>query len=386
MLVTSGTGEVRKCFSGTGSFTYPVGKTNLTTEYLPVTLNFISGDFTAGNFVGLRLINTAFTGFTSNCLNRYWTLTQNGISGFLCDAAFQYSTEDIIGNETHLSCMQVNPSPLTAFSPVNLALHQLSANGISKFGDFTGLSMIRSDNKVFLEASFNSSVNQVLTRLRDSGRIPLSQPFNIAPFNYTGTESSASVPADIVDWVLVELRQATSPELATKSAVIGKRAAFLRSNGSIVDMDGTSPVQFFNASVDTGNNVYTVIRHRNHLAIMSSAGASFTGNNFAYDFTTGLAKAMGGGNGYKQLGSGNTAKYAMVAGDIDQDGNVYVSDYNSWAVLFGTVNGYLPTDLDMDGNVYVSDYNTWAVNFGSTDNSLLKSAQIKSKFISGVPE
>ena len=81
----------------------------------------------------------------------------------------------------------------------------------------------------------------------------------------------------------------------------------------------------------------------------------------------------------------------MVAGDIDKDGNVYVSDYNRWAAGFGNTNGYLDYDLDMDGNGYVSDYNKWAGNFGAVINNNLKSGQLqtdvtKPKYTSNVPK
>ena len=76
----------------------------------------------------------------------------------------------------------------------------------------------------------------------------------------------------------------------------------------------------------------------------------------------------------------------MVVGDVDQDGYVFVSDYNFWATGFGGTNGYLKADLDMDGSVWVSDYNKWAVNFGSTISEGLKSAKIKTIYFSCVPK
>jgi uncharacterized protein (TIGR02145 family) len=62
------------------------------------------------------------------------------------------------------------------------------------------------------------------------------------------------------------------------------------------------------------------------------------------------------------------SKAVMVAGDIDHDEKIFVSDYNSWANRFGVTNGYFISDLDMDKNVFVSDYNKWASNFGSKTN------------------
>jgi|GEM_PF-1547162 len=213
--------------------------------------------------------------------------------------------------------------------------------------------------------------------------IPLSQPYgNVAPYLYTGAESIASVPANMVDWVLVELRLATSAASATSATIIAKRAALLLSDGSIVDTDGSNPVSFPNYFVTNGNNLYIVIRHRNHLAIMSATGATNSDKLYSFDFTTGLSQAYGGGGGYKQIGS----TFAMVTGDITKDGNIFVTDYNSWAATFGTTGGYFASDLNLDSNVFVTDYNKWASNFGIAINDLIKSEALKPKFISFVPE
>ncbi len=62
------------------------------------------------------------------------------------------------------------------------------------------------DITAFLEGPYNGTImTQGLT-----GLVPLNQPYNTAPWNYTGTESVVSVPALAIDWVLIELRDATS--------------------------------------------------------------------------------------------------------------------------------------------------------------------------------
>ena len=76
----------------------------------------------------------------------------------------------------------------------------------------------------------------------------------------------------------------------------------------------------------------------------------------------------------------------MVAGDLDQDGNVFVSDFNKWAAGFGSAAGYFIPDLDMDGNVFVSDFNKWAPNFGSIFSGTLKSTGAKPRYFSCVPK
>jgi hypothetical protein len=215
-----------------------------------------------------------------------------------------------------------------------------------------------------------------------TGRIPLAQPYNTIPWLYAGTETVGSIPAGVVDWVLVELRQATEPALATSGTILGKRAAFLKSDGTVVDTDGTSPVSFANSILTIGKNLYMVIRHRNHLAVMSANTSAFNAGVYNYNFTTGLAQAFGGGKGFKQVG----AKYVMVSGDIDNDGGIYVSDYNRWASGFGRTNGYNSADLDMDGNVFVSDYSKWATNFGSAISTGIKSSRLVPKYFSTIPK
>ena len=66
------------------------------------------------------------------------------------------------------------------------------------------------------------------------------------------------------------------------------RAAFIKSDGTIVDTDGTSPVQFTGLS---DGDYYVVIRHRNHLAIMSASAIPLSSSSALYDFTTSQSQA-----------------------------------------------------------------------------------------------
>ena len=67
--------------------------------------------------------------------------------------------------------------------------------------------------------------------------IPLNQPFNTAPWNYNGSESVGAMPnGNVVEWVLVDLRDAATAATATAATSIGKQAAFILTDGSIVDL------------------------------------------------------------------------------------------------------------------------------------------------------
>lgn len=129
-------------------------------------------------------------------------------------------------------------------------------------------------NQDFMLARFNSSVdllidiNAYLEGPYNFGamntlliQIPISQPYGSLPWDYSGTESVTSIPADVVDWVLVELRTSTEA-----SSTVKRIAAFIDKYGKIVDLDGVSPlkIKYFSG------NYYVVIYHRNHIPIMSS--------------------------------------------------------------------------------------------------------------------
>jgi hypothetical protein len=130
------------------------------------------------------------------------------------------------------------------------------------------LNQLLVDIKVLLEGAFNPAVVSDPQMTTDLGStIPLAQPFNVAPWGYTGTEHiNISVPAFATDWVLVELR---SDETTTEVM----KAALVDYYGHIFDADGTP----FNIDADPGE-YYIVVHHRNHLSIMSAAKVTLTNN------------------------------------------------------------------------------------------------------------
>jgi len=143
MIIVTGTGQLRKEFPNgfTGTFLFPVGDATGTPEYSPVILVFSTGNFAMGNYAGVNLVNNKYPNdtITGNYLNRYWTITQSGISGFICNAGFQYLPADVTGTESLLSCTRVNPSPWVTYALTNTATHILSATGLTTFSTFTGL-------------------------------------------------------------------------------------------------------------------------------------------------------------------------------------------------------------------------------------------------------
>ncbi|MBK7632739.1 MAG: hypothetical protein IPJ23_19045 [Ignavibacteriales bacterium] len=209
--------------------------------------------------------------------------------------------------------------------------------------------------EVFLQGPYDSG--SMLTTLNSSGVIPLTQPYSGPPWNYAGTESVATdfftTHPSIVDWVLVELRTATSA-----SSTIATRAALLKNDGVIVDLDGVSPVSFLFLN---SNDNYIVIKHRNHLAIMSSTNIQLTSTTPLYDFTSSQLQAYGS-NAMIELDVGI---FGMIAADANGNGQVQNNDRENYWVPQNGQSGYKAADYNLNGQVQNNDNEFyWVPNNG----------------------
>ena len=199
--------------------------------------------------------------------------------------------------------------------------------------------------KIFLEGSYadHDTMHAHLNYSKVLQNNVLSQPYSGSPFTYGGGESVTSSflnsNLDIVDWIILELRDGGTP-----TTIKGTRSAFIKKDGSIVDMDGTSPVRFYD--VFTGS-YYIVVIHRNHLAVMSANAVSLP-NSSAYTFTNGNTL---GTNAMKDFGDGN---YGMYAGDANSSGIITNSDKDP---INSNLNaaGYYNEDVNMSGIVTNAD-------------------------------
>ncbi|MBN1340689.1 MAG: hypothetical protein JXA03_15275, partial [Bacteroidales bacterium] len=225
--------------------------------------------------------------------------------------------------------------------------------------EFTVSGMIL-DLKVYLEGPYNGV--EMYRFLNTYGFLPLSQPYSGAPWNYTGTEAVASIPnSNIVEWLLIELREtAGGPETAIPGTIIESRAAFLLKNGKIVDIDGVSPLAF---DLNITENLYVVVRHRNHVAVMSGNALTPFGRVYMYDFSTAATQAYGGVTAHRNMGNG---VWGMTSGDGNSDSQVGNGDkIDVWSPQAGN-SGYVQGDFDLNSNVNNQDkVDSWGPNSGT---------------------
>lgn len=218
--------------------------------------------------------------------------------------------------------------------------------------------------RVFLEGPYNTGTEQMNTTLQQNNLIPLMQPYSAAPWNFNIPESVTAIPTGIVDWVLVELRDAPTANYAATdpTTTVWKGVLFLNEDGYLTALDGVSYPVFPTANIEYG--LFIVVRHRNHLDVMSSNYMTLNGTGYEYDFTDDEAKAFKltpDSDAHKLLAPG---VYGMFVGDADGDGKILPSDFTIWATESGTTSVYLLSDFDFDGNALPSDFTKWAINSG----------------------
>ncbi|MFU8843619.1 MAG: DUF1593 domain-containing protein [Bacteroidales bacterium] len=256
------------------------------------------------------------------------------------EISFQVPSDAVVGDEFHViltvtnNGKSYNTAGQGALGTLPLTSYRRIVVQVVNPGAYLNL-------RLFLEGPYEGT--EMNAELNSAGLLPLSQPYHQSPWNYYGTETVNSIPhVDVVDWILVELRDAPNAVSAEGSTMFDRQAAFLLRNGSVVGMDGNSLLEF---NEIFSNQLYVVIWHRNHLAIMSSAGLQAVDNVYTYDFSASSSKVLGGSSGYNEIGNG---LWGMAAGDSNQDKKVDGIDKIFWTNNAGE-QGYHMADCNLDG-------------------------------------
>ncbi|HEX7573245.1 MAG TPA: hypothetical protein VF514_09125, partial [Bacteroidota bacterium] len=138
--------------------------------------------------------------------------------------------------------------------------------------------------------------------------------------------------------------------------------AWLLTDGSVRDFVDTTKHYVGFGGVPAGN-YYIVVRHRNHLAIMSSVRYSVTGSltPVVYDFSTGQGQAFGT-NAMAHTGT----RYALISGNASNaDAVINALDRVATRNNVGA-NTYIAADVNLDGVVNALDRVVSRTNVGQS--------------------
>jgi hypothetical protein len=238
--------------------------------------------------------------------------------------------------------------------------------------------------RIFLQGAYIS--NQLMRiNLRNmptptNAYLPKSSPYPEAP------KTIASLPARVTDWILLSLRsRASGPDLISVSA-------FVREDGMVVSADDGLPGA--SLAIPSGS-YFIVIRHRNHLSVMSKQAVDIAqwSATTPYDFATASTSGQPNNRYYKDADDGAVQLrdrcWAMAAADgsrgtYNREGRTYMQDHiplndgscdASDAVLYDDQQGkegYVRADYSLDSSVDAIDAGLYDANQGREAPTVLQ--------------
>lgn len=213
------------------------------------------------------------------------------------------------------------------------------------------------DVKAILSGAYQSSTENMQDNLKRFGLLPLTEPYTGFGYNFVGGGGEEiddplilAIEGDnsIVDWVVIELRNSSD-----NTEVIYSRAALIQRDGDIVEVDGVSRVD---CSVAEYADYFLVLRHRNHLGVMSEDPLNLSVSN-SFNLSDGSIDLYGTDPIY-EISSG---LFGLWSGNANMDGQIkYNGSSNDKNSILGEVglftpnnivSGYLNEDVNMDGKV-----------------------------------
>ena len=265
------------------------------------------------------------------------------------------------------SSVQTGTNPIV--TPVTDVFVSGTANSITVNNTAPGVTL---NLKAFLSGAYNSVTGLMNTQLDTRNLLPIAQPFNstgvsanVPTAPYTGTESLpalATRATNITDWVLVEVRDATTNNL------VSSKACVILADGTIKDAASATIANQTNAATNNitlsgltrATNYKIVLRHKNHIAIATTPTVSFNSTTAiaSLDFSnTATNTSIVLGQNQKNVGTTALPLYALRAGDASGDKAVDATDRNLLNISSEFDGVYNDKDLSLDGQIDATDRN-----------------------------
>ena len=394
---TNGTGVVKK--EVTADFSNYIIPLGLGTDYMPVAVTITGSTYNAASIsVQAKPAASLFKHPRSESyLLTTWPITKTGITGGTTNAVATYiDPTKVIGTEADLRGFYWDGTNWSlAGGNQNTTSNTVAANITTNSGELYGMNkFVLLNTKIFLQAAYNpltpglmddklrTTVAYVAGNAPTGNLLPLTDPYRTAVYasnfvhvadaiaenitNASVFNDQTNANKNVVDWVFLELRS----NVAIPTNVLQTRSGLLLRDGSVVDIDGISPVYFKNTDPASTLNLYVVARHRNHLGIRSSflQTLDITSTSPVLNLTSIVNTLSGFG---ANLGAGN---FGLYAGNINLNSNVRLSgasaslsDFEQLKALLGTSlilsNTYSAGDANMNRTVRISGASTTLSDF-----------------------
>ncbi len=343
-VVTDGTGEMEKKVNADGTFFFPIGDP---TNYSPIE-NDYTGSGYASAYIRTRVNDVVHPDNPADAteyITRYWDVTSSGITDYENTLEGTYIPADIVlngGNSGHIKGAVYDGADWT-YAGADAGTNLVMGSTDVEDAEFTGANFFaRPDLMVFLAGPYKTATHNMTTVLNTSNLIPLESPYTDAPVTV------GSIPADVTDWIKIELRDPASP-----TTIISHTSAFLKKDGNIVDLDGTSlPL------VKNGKPTSIVgIMHRNHLFIRTPNTGIDMVNTSLYDFSSAQNMAYDDASVTTNdaMNEMSDGAFAMWAGNARSNNNTALKQirfaglFNDPAEVLSAIGGNTATILS---NVY----------------------------------
>ena len=285
-VITGGVGKMKKSYTASGNFTFPVGFDGST--YNPASINVTAGpnDTYSVRCLAAPTDGNGLTGtpITTDVVNAVWDIAETTSGGNTFDVTLGWQeTDELTGFVDAMNAVSRNDGT-NGWDGLHADLGSEVGNtrtktgytggGAFAVGDKTIANNLLVNAKVLLQGPYLTGL--MVDSLRVHDYIPLTEPYSTLPSNpyvhkaYGGGESVSGYSVfnqpsnsdDIVDWVVLELRS-----LADSTTVLASKSALVQRDGDIVDLSGTGPASVL--GVADGNYILG-IRHRNHLGVRTN--------------------------------------------------------------------------------------------------------------------
>jgi hypothetical protein len=295
------------------------------------------------------------------CMDTYITFSSE-IDGGGANPTYQWKVNGVnVGTEATYSYIPENGDNIVC----ELTSSKMCANPATVVSNAINMTVnlcaVILDLKLFLQGPIKAGQLNMSNQIQMGStfmpdlKLPVTNPYG-ASDTCMQINNSASPVGEVADWILVEIWgniDMSSPTFQYTYDLVASRALLLQPNGMVVDTNGQAPR--FLPYLDS--EVRIVVKHRDHVAVISSAAMNFEAGYLSYDFSTGLNKALKFDFSIEEsMVMDNTGTIACLwAGDLKTGNFINYIDVTIFNSAIGDWGSYMIPDMNMDGAVNYLD-------------------------------